>query len=94
MYLTCSWRFLRSKKSEKLYYFKLEKIIGIKKVAGKVRKYIHYCQDLKGSKWTQKNQTFKEKMAVMPHCQIGNKYDSRLPVEFSVWHDKSTSIGN
>jgi hypothetical protein len=36
-FLTCSWRFLISNKSEQLE-FKLEKNIGIKKHAGKVRK--------------------------------------------------------
>ena len=37
LFLTCSWRFLRSNKLEQLE-FKLEKIIGIQKLAGKVRK--------------------------------------------------------
>ena len=36
-FLTCSWRFLISNKLEQLI-FKLEKIIGIQKHAGKVRK--------------------------------------------------------
>jgi len=36
-FLTCSWRFLRSNKLEQLE-FKLAKIIGIEKHAGKVRK--------------------------------------------------------
>ena len=36
-FLTCSWRFLRSNKLEQLE-FKSEKIIGIYKSAGKVRK--------------------------------------------------------
>ena len=38
-FLTCSWRFLRLDKLEQLK-FKLEKIIGIEKHAGKVRKNI------------------------------------------------------
>ena len=38
-FLTCFWRFLISNKLEQLE-FKLEKIIGIQKHAGKVRKYI------------------------------------------------------
>ena len=37
LFLTCSWRFLRSDKLGQLE-FKLEKIIGIEKHAGKVRK--------------------------------------------------------
>ena len=37
-FLTCSWRFLRYDKLEQLL-FTLEKIIGISKHAGKVRKY-------------------------------------------------------
>ena len=37
-FLTCSWRFLISNKLEQLA-FKLQKIIGIKKYAGKVRKW-------------------------------------------------------
>ena len=36
-FLTCSWRFLISNKLKQLEY-KLEKIIGISKHAGKVRK--------------------------------------------------------
>ena len=36
-FLTCSWRFLISDKLEQLA-FKLQKSIGIKKYAGKVRK--------------------------------------------------------
>ena len=36
-FLTCSWRFLISDELEQLE-FKLEKIIGIRKHAGKVRK--------------------------------------------------------
>ena len=36
-FLTCSWRFLRSDKSEQLE-FELEKYIGIEEHAGKVRK--------------------------------------------------------
>ena len=36
-FLTCSWRFLTSIKLEQSY-FKLEKIIGTEKQAGKVRK--------------------------------------------------------
>ena len=42
-FLTCSWRFLISNKLEQLG-FKLEKNIGIRKHAGKVRKYIHTTQ--------------------------------------------------
>ena len=42
-FLTCSWSFLRSKKVEK-FKFKLEKIIGIQKSAGKVRKYFFLYQ--------------------------------------------------
>ena len=38
-FFTCSWRFLRSNLLEQLK-FKLEKIIGIQKSAGKVRKYV------------------------------------------------------
>ena len=38
-FLTCCWRFLRLDKLEQLKS-KLEKIIGIEKHAGKVRKYI------------------------------------------------------
>ena len=38
-FLTCSWRFLRSNKLEQLE-LKLEKIIGIQKSAGKVRKVL------------------------------------------------------
>ena len=41
VFLTWSWMFLRSNRLEQLD-FKLEKIIGIKKHAGKVRK-MHYC---------------------------------------------------
>ena len=37
-FLTCSWRFLRSNRLGQLE-FKLEKIIGIEKHAGKVRKW-------------------------------------------------------
>ena len=42
-FLTCSWRFLISNKLEHLK-FKLEKIIGMQKHAGKVRKqFFHNC---------------------------------------------------
>ena len=45
-FLTCSWRFLRSNEIEQLV-FKLEKNIGIKKHAGKVRKsqFLRLCAE-------------------------------------------------
>ena len=48
-FLTCSWRFLQSNKLEQ-FKFKLEKIIGIWKHAGKVRNGIfsQNCSDLQG----------------------------------------------
>ena len=46
-FFTCSWRFLISNKLEQLK-FKLDKIIGIKKHAGKVRKSNFFYSDLVG----------------------------------------------
>ena len=49
-FLTCFWRFLRYYKLEQLE-FKLERIIWIKKHAGKVRKRKMFCLDFKDMVW-------------------------------------------